>query len=379
MQRDFLQGGSVDDYLQQALKPVAARDAQEQELNVVRRNLGLFGEMRGIGVPQPHTRRTSLCEIPASDFSEGYTAAMARVREWVLAHTAGGGGGRVWQGGGELAASVKQLSAALNAQEIPSASNVIDAYTHDVQLQAIDELKTKLDALTLPVDAATLQASAAELIGSARRTVRRRSFGDGAASEKGGGSLFEREGEAAVRASMDANFKASHEVCEVLWGKCSSSLASLKLATLPSRRRFTARVASCNATMVSCTGPAAAGYDARLDEAVAAGRVEYGEAFFAKLSHLLILTCFGGILFFRYVYAFALGELACWFVLLSVEVLPRLVSVTQFSSVPATFWESPAGAAALAYYEAIVYNECAALDSIGAARIPLPPRHRLPF
>ena len=244
--------------------------------------------------------------------------------------------------------------------------------------QAIDELKTKLDALTLPVDAATLQASAAELIGSARRTVRRRSFGDGAASEKGGGSLFEREGEAAVRASMDANFKASHEVCEVLWGKCSSSLASLKLATLPSRRRFTARVASCNATMVSCTGPAAAGYDARLGEAVAAGRVEYGEAFFAKLSHLLILTCFGGILFFRYVYAFALGELACWFVLLSVEVLPRLVSVTQFSSVPATFWESPAGAAALAYYEAIVYNECAALDSIGAARIPLPPRHRLP-
>ena len=95
--------------------------------------------------------------------------------------------------------------------------------------------------------------------------------------------------------------------------------------------------------------------------------MEYGEAFFAKLSHLLILTCFGGILFFRYVYAFALGELACWFVLLSVEVLPRLVSVTQFSSVPATFWESPAGAAALAYYEAIVYNECAALDSIGAA------------
>ena len=274
---------------------------------------------------------------------------------------------------------MKQLSAALNAQEIPSASNVIDAYNRDVQLQAIDELKTKLDALTLPVDAATLQASAAELIGSARRTVRRRSFGDGAASEKGGGSLFEREGEAAVRAAMDANFKASHEVCEVLWGKCASSLASLKLATLPSRRRFTARVASCNATMVSCTGPAAAGYDARLDEAVAAGRVEYGEAFFAKLSHLLILTCFGGILFFRYVYAFALGELACWFVLLSVEVLPRLVSVTQFSSVPATFWESPAGAAALAYYEAIVYNECAALGSIGAARTPPPPRHRHPF
>ena len=61
---------------------------------------------------------------------------MARVREWVLAHTAGGGGGRVWQGGAELAASVKQLSAALNAQEIPSASNVIDAYNRDVQLQA---------------------------------------------------------------------------------------------------------------------------------------------------------------------------------------------------------------------------------------------------
>ena len=128
-----LQGGSVDDYLQQALKPVAARDAQEQELNVVRRNLGLFGEMRGIGVPQPHTRRTSLCEIPASDFSgrrtlyaiprRGRPARPPQVHggdgarcEWVLAH-GGGGGGRVWQDGAELAASVKQLSAALNAQE----------------------------------------------------------------------------------------------------------------------------------------------------------------------------------------------------------------------------------------------------------------------
>ena len=112
----------------------------------------------------------------------------------------------------------------------------------------------------------------------------------------------------------------------MLWKKCSHTLASLKTASLPSRRRFHARLArlalpltltltltltranltltrlgltltlthtltSCNATMAPCVGPAEAGYKTLLAQAASDGQVEYGEQFYSRLSHMLVLVC----------------------------------------------------------------------------------------
>lgn len=130
---------------------------------------------------------------------------------------------------------------------------------------------------------------------------------------------------------------------------CRQGIERLKAATLPSRRRFRARIAQCNTTLAACVGPAATDFHNRLELAATRGAVEYGEHFLARLSQLLLLACIGGVLAFRYVCVSSLGELICWLLLALSEVVPRLNVVANFSPLgsekhtQASFWETPSG------------------------------------
>jgi len=57
----------------------------------------------------------------------------------------------------------------------------------------------------------------------------------------------------------------------------------------------------------------------------------------------------------------------CWLLLASVELLPRLAALAQFSPVAAataSVWETAAGKAAVEWYEAVVFNPVADLDNL---------------
>jgi len=43
--------------------------------------------------------------------------------------------------------------------------------------------------------------------------------------------------------------------------------------------------------MAPCVGPAEAGYKTLLAQAASDGQVEYGEQFYSRLSHMLVLVC----------------------------------------------------------------------------------------
>ena len=366
VQRDFLQGGSVDEYLREALKPVAAPPGDEHaaQLNTIREVLGKFKNMRGLGLPQPHDQRTSLCEIEPHKFSSEYRAGLGRVERWLAQHTtpaqAGDrirtAGGHGWLHGAELSQVVSQVVSALNEHDIPTPGSVIDSFNRDVRDRAVEQLRAALAALPLPLPTSALGAGTAAALDAALATLHRRSFGSETATVD---KDFEAQAQPAIRAATDANFRASHHVCGSLWKSCSSSLAQLKAVSLPSKRRFHARLASCNATMAACVGPASGGYLQMMTQAAAEGASEYGAQFYSKLSHMLVLCCAVGVLTFRYVYVSGLAELVCWFVLVGAEVLPRLSALTQFSDVSAPFWESPNGQKLVNAYEAAVYNEYA--------------------
>jgi len=169
------------------------------------------------------------------------------------------------------------------------------------------------------------------------------------------------------KAAGDANFRASHAQCRLLWSRCAASLAALRAVLLPSRRRFHARVGRCNDTLSGCVGPAAAEYHERLALEAGKGEEEFNARFHGQLSHALFLLCVGGILTFRYVAVSALAEVGCWLLLASVELLPRLAALAQFSpvaAVTASVWETAAGQAAVEWYEAVVFNPVADLDNL---------------
>jgi len=81
VQRDFLQGGSVEAYLHEAMVPTAgAKDEHVQRLNSVRESLASFGSMRGMGLVQPHVLRTKLCSLPRTAFDPAYIEGAEQVR-----------------------------------------------------------------------------------------------------------------------------------------------------------------------------------------------------------------------------------------------------------------------------------------------------------
>lgn len=62
--------------------------------DLLRQALTAFGDgMSGLGLVQPHVKRTSLCDLQAEALAPEYTAGLARVREWVRAHTLNDGAG----------------------------------------------------------------------------------------------------------------------------------------------------------------------------------------------------------------------------------------------------------------------------------------------
>ena len=227
VQRDFLQGGSVENYLQQALKPTSAStpagaaanakpaDEHAQRLDQVREALrACFGRMRAMGLVQPHVRRTELCSLPRSSFDAEYLKGAAEVSTFVRLHSAPATHTRSSASralsGEALAGLVSRVVEALNTHDIPTAGSVVDAFNARLVQTALGKLKDGLKLLKLPLAQTALEAAHARLLVAAERTLREQSFGASQPTELATAAAE------ALKALSDANFVAS-QVCQ--WPK----------------------------------------------------------------------------------------------------------------------------------------------------------------
>ena len=383
VQRDFLQGSSVESYLREALKQQAhpEHDEHGHQLNAIRAQLSTFdgegGGMAGFGLPQPHVQRTALCDLGLAAFSPEYLVGLQHVREWVAQHTSmSTRGGRVWRTGADLAAQVQQLVRVLNAQRIPTAGSVIDAFNRELVQRVLADLRSAMGEIKLPVSAESLAGYHARNVARAKSTLLTEGFGASTSSGLAGAE-FDTGCADLLSELNNRNFRASHDLCKQLWVTSSVAMERLKRSTLPSRRRFRARIAECNSTLMPCVGPAAEDFHSRLEKAATDGALEYGEKFLAKLSQLLLLGCISGVLMFRYVLVSNVGEMFCWLLLAMSELMPRLNAATSFSPLTGqaaltSFWDTPTGSMLLESYEVIIFNEYAdAEDWLQLVLIPV--------
>ena len=169
-------------------------------------------------------------------------------------------------------------------------------------------------------------------------------------------------GAAALQSAQDANFKASQLACETLWESCEAALAEARGGYLPSAARFEHRIGRCNATMARCVGPTAAGFARKMHQLAAAKRAEFDAEFDAALSRAVFVGALAGALFFRFIHRVPLLELACFALLLLVEVLPKFLPLYGG---PSTVWRTERGARLLDAYEAIVFNQLWDLNEAG--------------
>lgn len=76
---------------------------------------------------------------------------------------------------------------------------------------------------------------------AARTRITKQTFGADLAGTPGAKDFASAVDEL-LKAAADANFRASHAACSSQWSVCSGSIDRLKSVTLPSRRRFWARI-----------------------------------------------------------------------------------------------------------------------------------------
>ena len=178
VQRDFLQGEQVDAYLRRSLKPKEnPADEAEISLNKVRQALTLFRNMQGLGLPQPHAKRTELCKLKHSELDPDYTKGLADVRSFVRRNSEPKLAAQQPLDGKMLAALTTRLVDALNAQKIPSAASVIDAFNSGLLSQVLQDFRDKLQAASLPMRETALIALHSDLLTRAESDLLSQSFG----------------------------------------------------------------------------------------------------------------------------------------------------------------------------------------------------------
>lgn len=156
IQRDFLQGKSVQQLVNDALAPVSnpQNDKAIAETNNIRASLASIAKnSTGFSLPQPHLDRTRLCELNDTQLDQQYVKqrdALKLVVQQLAGQKTVGGKALT---GKELAALLHNLVTALNAKEIPTGAGLIDSFNKEIVNKALQLYVSKLDAAVhLPVD-----------------------------------------------------------------------------------------------------------------------------------------------------------------------------------------------------------------------------------
>lgn len=115
IQRDFLEGKTVKQLVDNALDPVSnpSKDKHIDAVNQVREALKRVHTHQAFGLRQPHLERTKLCDLADSELDPLYLKQMASLREVVLRITKPKTIGRKHLTGSQFAEYFEQVSLSL--------------------------------------------------------------------------------------------------------------------------------------------------------------------------------------------------------------------------------------------------------------------------
>uniref|UniRef100_A0A1D1ZYE9 GB1/RHD3-type G domain-containing protein n=1 Tax=Auxenochlorella protothecoides TaxID=3075 RepID=A0A1D1ZYE9_AUXPR len=324
IQRDFLQGDSLEETLAAALAPVPnpARDPGLTQLNRIRVSLhALARNSSALGLPQPHLDRTALCGLADEELAPGYRTARAALEARVAAAAAP----KLVRGraldGAALARLIRDVVAALNSREIPTAGSLVEYFNRELVQACKGLFVDSLGKLALPASDEALGAAVAAARAAALRKFGAERFGAGTAELEAG---LARELDREAGARGDANEAASARACDAAEEACEDALEAEARQRLPAARRFRRRHEECLARFArACVGPARTAHSERLAKAWEREHTRFLADYNARLLNGLTLCSIAGILLFRFVVRVQLGESVAWGAFVFFQVYPR--------------------------------------------------------
>ncbi|CAM0876871.1 unnamed protein product [Alopecurus aequalis] len=358
IQRDFLQGKSVQQMVNEALQRVPNDNGNKyiDEVNQIRDSLAIMGDnSTAFSLPQPHLQRTKLCDMDDKELDPLYVERREQLKQVVGSIIKP----KFVQGktlnGKEFVSFLEQILEALNKGEIPSTGSLVEIFNKAILERCLKVYKEKIEGFGLPVPVDKLEQIHAVANGEAKMLFDKQHFGKHHAQQ----SVVKLEDEIkkVYRNFLLANEYQSGKLCEARFSECEDKMDDLQVLKLPSMAKFNAGFFHCNQTFVmECVGPAKERYENRMSKMLLKSRALFIKEYNNKLFNWLVAFSLVMVVLGRFVIKFLLLEIAAWVMFIFLETYTRM-----FWS-PESLYYNPAWHIIVSSWETIVYSPILDLD-----------------
>lgn len=358
IQRDFLQGKSVQQMVDEALQrvPNTNGDKYIDEVNQIRDSLAVMGDnSTAFSLPQPHLQRTKLCDMEDQELEPLYVQRRDELKQLVVSMIKP----KLVQGrtlnGKEFVSFLGQILEALNKGEIPSTGSLVEVFNKGILERCLKLYNKRMEGVGLPVSVDKLQHVHVLAEDEARKLFDKQHFGKHYAAQSF--LSLDEEIKKVLRNYGLANEYQSSKLCEARFSECEDKMDHLQALKLPSMAKFNAGFLRCNQSFVmECVGPAKENYEHRMSKMLARSHALFVREYNNKLFNWLVAFSLIMVVIGRFVIKLLLLEVAAWVMFIFLETYTRL------------FWSSdslyynPVWHIIVSSWETIVYSPVLDLD-----------------
>ncbi|KAL3517630.1 hypothetical protein ACH5RR_020219 [Cinchona calisaya] len=358
IQRDFLQGKSVQEMVNEALQhvPNSEGDKNIDQVNLIRDSLAVMGEnSTAFSLPQPHLQRTKLCEMKDGELDPLYVKKREQLKELVASIIRP----TIVQGktltGKEFVSFLEQILEALNKGEIPSTGSLVEIFNKEILERCLKLYSDKISSLHLPMTEEDLQGAHDGFRGAATKSFDEQHFGRHHA--KRSVEKLDEEIEKVYKNFILANEYQSSRLCEALYTRCEDKMADLQVLKLPSMAKFNAGFLHCNQSFEKeCVGPSKSSYEQRMMKMLGKSKTLFIKEYNHRLFNWLVAFSLVMVVVGRFIIKFFFIEIGAWILFIFLETYTRM-----FWSAESLYY-NPVWHAIVATWETFVYSPILDLD-----------------
>uniref|UniRef100_R7W379 Guanylate-binding protein 4 n=1 Tax=Aegilops tauschii TaxID=37682 RepID=R7W379_AEGTA len=359
IQRDFLEGKSVQQMVDEALQrvPNSNGDKYIDEVNQIRDSLAIMGDnSTAFSLPQPHLQRTKLCDLEDQELEPLYVQRRDELKQLVASMIKP----KIVQGrtlnGKEFVSFLGQILEALNKGEIPSTGSLVEVFNKGILERCLKVYTERMEIVGLPVSVDKLQLVHGLAEDEARKLFDKQHFGKHYAAQSF--LNLDEEIKKVLRSYGLANEYQSSKLCEAKFSECEEKMDHLQALKLPSMAKFNAGFLRCNQSFeMECVGPAKGSYEHRMSKMLARSRALFIREYNNKLFNWLVIFSLTMVVIGRFVVKLLLLEAAAWVMFIFLETYTRLFWSSE------SLYYNPVWHAIVSSWEAIVYSPVLDLDS----------------
>ncbi|XXG43603.1 hypothetical protein AAC387_Pa01g3592 [Persea americana] len=358
IQRDFLQGKSVQEMVTDALQRVPNYDGDKniEQVNQIRESLAIMGDnSTAFSLPQPHLQRTKLCDMKDEDLDPIYVKRREQLKGLVASIIRP----KIVQGkslnGKEFVSFLEQILEALNKGEIPSTGSLVEVFNKAILERCLKLYNERMDGLVLPLSEPMLQQAHEESREAAMKVFDAQHFGRHHAKQSI--SQLDERILKVYNNFLLANEYQSSKLCEEIYSRCEDKMDQLQVLKLPSMAKFNAGFLKCNHSFEEvCVGPAKASYELRMMKMLGKSRALFIKEYNQRLFNWLVVFSLVMVVVGRFIVKFILLEVSAWILFIFLETYTRM-----FWSSEALYY-NPTWHFIVATWENIVYSPLLDLD-----------------